>query len=54
MDEFNGKLGGCFRTLPGAQNFCLIRSYLDTARKQGVAMLMALQSAFRGQPMAVA
>jgi len=54
MPKVKQKISDCFRTLVGAQNFCLIRSYLDTARKQGVGMLAALQSAFCGQPMAFA
>jgi len=54
MPKVKQKISGCFRTLAGAQNLCLIRSYLDTARKQGVGMLAALQSAFRGLPMAFA
>jgi transposase len=45
------RVSGCFRTFRGAQNFCTIRSYIDSARKQGIGMLHALQAAFAGAPL---
>jgi transposase len=44
------KVAGCFRTLAGAQQFARIRSYVSTARKQGVALFQALVDAFAGKP----
>ena len=46
MPKVKQRISGCFRTLVGAENFCTIRSYLDTARKQGFGMLHALQATF--------
>ncbi len=47
------KIGGCFRTPAGTEAFCRIRSYLSTARKQGQALLPALESAFAGHPISL-
>jgi hypothetical protein len=44
------KVSGCFRSDPGAAAFARLRGYLSTLRKQGHALLTALQAAFAGQP----
>ena len=54
MPKTKQRISGCFRTLIGAENFCVIRSYLDTARKQGFGMLHAMQAVFSGQALVVA
>jgi transposase len=51
MPKVKQKISGCFRTLDGAENFAVIRSCLDTLRKQGFGMLEVLQRAFAGNPM---
>ena len=50
MPKVKQKISGCFRTVAGAENFCVIRSCLDTLRKQGHGMLDVLQRAFTGNP----
>lgn len=50
MPKVKQKVSGCFRTLDGAEHFCVIRSCLDTLRKQGHNMLAVLQRAFAGDP----
>lgn len=50
MPKVKQKISGCFRTLAGAEHFCVIRSCLDTLRKQGHGMLEALRRAFAGNP----
>jgi transposase len=54
MPKVKQKISGCFRRFEGAQHFCLIRSVLDTLRKQGRGMLTVLQRAFAGDPMPLA
>jgi transposase len=50
MPKVKQRISGCFRTLEGAENFCVIRSCLDTLRKQGHGMLDVLQRTFAGNP----
>lgn len=50
MPKVKQKISGCFRTFDGAQHFCVIRSALDTLRKQGHRMLDVLCHAFAGKP----
>ena len=50
MMKLQQKISGCFRTSAGADTFCLIRSYLSTARKQGVTVLDALSAALDSSP----
>jgi transposase len=44
------KVSGCFRTAVGVVMFCRIRSYVSTLRKQGIALLSALDHTFAGHP----
>ena len=50
MPKVKQKISGCFRTLKGAQDFCIIRSYLDTMHKQGQNMFDVLRLTFMGRP----
>ena len=40
------KISGCFRSLNGAKYFARIRSYIGTARKQGINAFDAIRSSF--------
>lgn len=51
MIKLQQKISGCFRTPDGARNFCRVRSYLSTARKQGHSLLCSLERAFNGKPL---
>ena len=53
MVKLQQKIGGCFRTGKGAANFCRIRSYISTMRKQGKGVLQALEGACRGVPLSL-
>ena len=46
MVKTRTKISGCFRSFEGARNFCRIRSYISTMRKQGFDIYKALYSIF--------
>jgi len=48
MLKVQQKISGCFRSAHGAKDFCTIRSYLSTMRKQGISVWLALGSLFSG------
>jgi transposase len=48
MVKLQQKISGCWRTLPGAQAFLAVRSYLSTARKHGLSALGVLRQLFNG------
>jgi transposase len=48
MPKVKQKVSGCFRTLPGAQSYCVIRSYCATMHKQGANVFASLVDAFKG------
>jgi transposase len=50
MTKVRQKISGGFRTLPGAQAFARVRSYLSTCRKQGRNLWEAIHQAVIGQP----
>ncbi|MBA3439904.1 MAG: IS66 family transposase [Pyrinomonadaceae bacterium] len=51
MMKVQQKVSGCFRTAQGARDFCRIRSYISTMKKQGHNVLEALRSVFAGTPL---
>ena len=51
MLKVQQKIAGSFRAESGSEAFARIRGYCATLRKQGVALLAALQTAFTGQPL---
>jgi transposase len=48
MMKVQQKISGCFRSWEGAAQFCHLRSYISTIRKQGLNVWAALGSLFEG------
>ena len=51
MMKLKQKISGTFRSLEGAQQFCRIRGYISTLRKQGIQVLHALRLVFMETPL---
>jgi transposase len=51
MLKIQQKVSGSFRSDRGADAFACLRGYLSTLRKQGVALLAALETVVAGQPL---
>ena len=50
MPKVKQKVSGCFRTLQGAQTYCVIRSYAATMHEQGNNIFESLVAAFKSAP----
>ena len=50
MMKLRQKISGTFRSFAALENFCRIRGYVSTSRKNGLNALDALQRAFLGNP----
>jgi transposase len=50
MIKLQQKISGCWRSHEGAASFLALRSYIQTARKQGQDILAVLQAAAEGRP----
>lgn len=49
MLKVKQKISGCFRTSIGAAEFCRLRSYVSTMKKQGRGVMEAIKSVFTGK-----
>ena len=50
MMKVQQKMAGCLRSEAGAKAFCVICSYLATARKQGMNIIDSIRNAVLGNP----
>jgi transposase len=48
MLKVKQKISGCFRTEKGAEEFCRLRSYVSTMKKQGHGVMETIRSVFAG------
>ena len=50
MMKLKQKISGTFRSIEGAQQFCRIRGYISTLRKQSLQVLDSLRLVFMETP----
>jgi transposase len=49
MLKVKQKISGCFRTEGGAAEFCRLRSYVSTMKKQGRGVMETIKSLMTGK-----
>ncbi len=49
MLKVEQKISGCFRTDKGAKEYCRLRSYVSTMKKQGWGVMDTIGSVFAGK-----
>ena len=49
MVKVQQKISGLFRTFAGAEQFCLIRSFISTVKKQGYSVIDAIEKILKGE-----
>ena len=49
MLKMKQKVSGCFRTERGAEEFCRLRGYVSTMKKQGRGVTETIKSLFTGK-----
>ena len=53
MTKVQQKISGCFRSLDGVKYFCLVRSYISTAKKKSMNVMKQIVKAITGNPYSV-
>jgi transposase len=49
MVKVQQKISGLFRTFSGAEQFCIIRSFISTVKKQCLSVIDALERILNGK-----
>jgi transposase len=49
MIKVKNKISGCFRSVEGVENFCRVRSFMESCRKQNLKILNSITMVFKNQ-----